>query len=370
MPRVTTCLALAALVAIALSTSRPAAADRYTVTDLGALPGMPYTSAWQQTINNDGVIAGYANSSADDLANTTFFGDSSFVWKNGTITPLPGLPGAIDTVAFSLNNSGQVVGRSTPLGQRNHAVVWDRGVISLLGELPGDNSSAALKNNDRGQAVGYSRKPLADGNDRHAVLWDKGTVSKLPPLPGAGTFDEALGINDKGQIVGWSGAASGLEHIALWDKHGVRDLGTLGGDWGEAFAINNKGQLVGFSANVSGSGDPFLWDNGVLSDLGVLPGDVGGVALSINNQGQVAGVSGVETVNGNLSNPFTSHGVLWVNGVLIDLQTKIPTGSGWTITVALGINDRGQIVAQGVINGNLRAVLLTPVHQDDDDSDD
>src|SRR5438067_8628029 len=111
MQRFAVRLALAALAALALIAARPAAADGYTITDLGTLPGLPYTSVWQQTINNGGLIAGYANASADDLANTTFFGDFGFLWKNGTLTPLPGLPNAIDTVPFSLNNKGQVVGR-------------------------------------------------------------------------------------------------------------------------------------------------------------------------------------------------------------------------------------------------------------------
>jgi len=359
MKRFTVRFALAAFAAFAISASRPTAADGYTVTDLGSLPGMPFTSAWQQTINNEGVIAGYANASADDIANSTFFGDSSFLWQNSTITPLPGLPGAIDTIAFSLNNKGQVVGRSTPAGEGSHAVLWDHGVIQSLPLLPGDVRGGALMINDRGQAVGFSRNPAL--GVRHAALWYKGTVSQLPPLPGGGAFDEGLGINEIGQIVGWSGPASGLEHIALWDKDGVHDLGTLGGDWGEAVAINNKGQIVGTSVTASNALEPFLWENGVLTDLGVLAGDEGGVALGINKQGQIVGVSGTSIVNGQQGNIYTSHAVLWENGLMIDLQTKIPTGFGWTITSANGINDFGQIVAQGVYNGILRAVLLTPI---------
>src|SRR5690349_2196374 len=137
-------LVVAFVAGLALAAARPAAADGYTITDLGALPGMPYTSAWQQTINQHGVIAAYANSSADDLANVTFFGDSAFLWQNGTITALPGLPGAIDTIPFSLNNRGQVVGRSTVPGVPNYPVLWDHGVIQALPELPGDDKGAAL----------------------------------------------------------------------------------------------------------------------------------------------------------------------------------------------------------------------------------
>ena len=356
---------VAGLATIALGSSRTAGADRYRIIDLGSLPGMPHSAVWQQTINNGGAVVAYANPVADDIASTAFFGDSAFIWKNGTSAPLPGLPGAIDTVPFSLNDEGQVVGRSTPLGGRNVAVVWDHEVVYALGQLPGDNSSAALQINNHGQAVGYSRKrPLRNGIDRRAVIWSRGTITQLPSLAPSGgpALDEALGINDHGQIVGFSGTVPGLEHIALWDKHGVHDLGTLGGDWGEAVAINDSGQISGLSLTASGDLEPFLWTNGVLTDLGVLAGDVGGAAEGMNNHGQVVGISGTSLVNGETTDIYKSHAVLWEHGAIINLQTQIPAGSGWTLTVAAGINDRGQIAAQGVHNGILRAVLLTPTH--------
>jgi probable HAF family extracellular repeat protein len=159
------------------------------------------------------LVACYANNIPNPNA---FDGDSSFLEKSGLITPLPGLPGATDTVAFSLNNDGQVVGRSTPSGEHNHAVLWDHGVIQQLGELPGDIRSAALKINDLGQAVGFSRKDTPTDNIRHAVFWYKGT-SPIQLLARR-NFDEGLGINEPGQIVGFSGPAPASEHPALWDK--------------------------------------------------------------------------------------------------------------------------------------------------------
>jgi probable HAF family extracellular repeat protein len=317
---------------------------------------------WQQSINNDGVVAAYANNTAN---RNVFAGDTSFLWKNGKITPLPGLLGATDTVAFSLNNEGQVVGRSI-LGVDNHAVLWDHGGIQRLGELAGDtgdNRSAALKINDRGQAVGYSRNSTA--GTRHAVLWYKGTIAhQLPALPNGGNLDQALGINEKGQIVGFSGPARGPEHPALWAEGAEGnpiDLGSLGGASGDAFAINNEGQVVGTSdTSVSGKRHPFFWEDGVMSDLGVLTGDLVGVAYSINERGQVVGSSG------SSSNPtdFTTHAFLWENGVMTDLQTRIPANSGWKLVVAGGINNRGQIDGYGIHNGNYRAFLLTPDHDE------
>ena len=118
--------------------------------------GKPYSGEWQQTINNAGVVAAYANSNADDLFYDSFVGDSPFLWYNGTITPLPELPFATDTIPLHINNNGQVVGRSTQPGVPNHPVLWDREVITVLPELPGDNKGGALTINGRGQAAGYS----------------------------------------------------------------------------------------------------------------------------------------------------------------------------------------------------------------------
>jgi probable extracellular repeat, HAF family len=362
MIRLVSRFALAVIAALALSTSRPASADGYKITDLGDLPGKPYASVWQQTISNGGVVAVYVNGDADTLANTIFFGDSTFLWHKGTILPLSGLPGAIDTVAFAVNERAQAVGRSTPDGERSHAVLWDHGVIYRFPELPGDDKSASLMINNSGQAVGYSRQAVANGNLQRAVVWDKGTVTRLGSLPSGEGFEESLGINSVGQIVGFAGPQPGLEHGVLWYKGAVTDLGTLGGPSSDAVAINEQGQIVGIADTAGGPANPFLWQNGVMIDLGTLPGDVGGLAEGINNKGQVAGISGTAIVNGEATNIYTSHAMLWENGTMVNLQTRIPANSGWTLTTAAGINDRGQIVCQGVYNGVLRAVLLTPVH--------
>ncbi len=49
------------------------------------------------------------------------------------------------------------------------------------------------------------------------------------------------------------------------------------------------------------------------------------------------------------------------NGALVDLNTLIPTNTGFTLTDALGINGSGQIVCDATnSSGFTHAVLLTP----------
>jgi probable HAF family extracellular repeat protein len=43
-----------------------------------------------------------------------------------------------------------------------------------------------------------------------------------------------------------------------------------------------------------------------------------------------------------------------------DLNKLIPTGSGWVLTEADGINASGQIIGMGTHSGQEHAFLLTP----------
>ena len=78
---------------------------------------------------------------------------------------------------------------------------------------------------------------------------------------------------------------------------------------------------------------------------------------TINNKGEVVGYS-IDGTNGNM------RAVLWQNNGPIDLNTFIPPGSPWYLQAASSINDAGQIVGWGTINGNIHAFLATPCDRD------
>jgi len=44
----------------------------------------------------------------------------------------------------------------------------------------------------------------------------------------------------------------------------------------------------------------------------------------------------------------------------VDLNTQIPAGSPWYLQFASSINDAGEIVDWGTINGEVHAFLATP----------
>ena len=56
-----------------------------------------------------------------------------------------------------------------------------------------------------------------------------------------------------------------------------------------------------------------------------------------------------------------SHAFRWTQvGGMIDLNTLLPSNSGWVLIEANDINDRGQITGFGLHNGLERAYRLNP----------
>ena len=53
--------------------------------------------------------------------------------------------------------------------------------------------------------------------------------------------------------------------------------------------------------------------------------------------------------------------VFFTRGMAFDLNALVPPGSGWTLSEALRINDKGQIIGVGQTQGQVRAFLLNPV---------
>jgi probable HAF family extracellular repeat protein len=335
------CCALVVLLGLAISTR--ASAQSYTVTDLGTLGG---ASSEALGINAFGQVAGDSYTAAEYLHAAT--------WNNLEIKDLDPLFGINNLgIAYAINDSGEAVGVITQ-GLKNHATLW-KGSGGSQDLSPNDFYAAASAINASGQIAGWLE--TAPNDPVCAAFWpNPNSVQTLPTL--GGTYTEALGINNAGQVVGQADVPGAVYafHAFLWSEAaGIRDLGTLGGSESRASAINNAGQIVGWSqVGKYSASRPFSWTkSGGMHNLGTL-GGFAAAAYAINDSGTVVGWS-------YLSDNYTVHAFAWTSGGgLQDLNNLIPSGSGWVLMYANSINASGQIVGNGTINNLYHAFLLTP----------
>jgi len=309
-------------------------APRYKLVDLGTFGGRasyvnpPWSLGAPHQMNRSGITVGSAATSVPSSFGCPFCN---------------GLDGQVFNVFHAFKGSG--------------------GVLKELGALPGElTNSVATSINAEGIVIGHSENGKIDSltgtRELRAVLWKNGKIRNL------GTFggNQSLvgDINDHGQIVGyalnttpdpfsWIGVFLGSSNSTqtrafLWENGHKRDLGTLGGADAVAGSVNERGEVAGLSytnsiANPT-TGLPtvaaFLWRQGKMIDLGNFGGTFTGVA-QLNNRGQVIGISNLP--GDEFNDPF-----FWEDGKLIDLYTSSVGGNPITV---YALNDQGQAVGGG-----------------------
>jgi len=191
----------------------------------------------------------------------------------------------------------------------------------------------ALGINGLGQIVGqFGTGNLPDVSyhgflvNKNDLLAGKQNFSTID-FPGAASTI-ARGINDGSQIVG--------QYLVGNVAHGFRLTGSVfstidfpGAADTTLFGINNAGQIVGVYTDASRIDHGFLFGGGVFTTID-FPGATSSEALGINELGQIVG---------QYSDGSTFHSFLLSGGVFTTID---PPGA--TISGASGINDLGQIV--------------------------
>jgi probable HAF family extracellular repeat protein len=335
------------------------ASSAYTITDLGTLGG---TESYAYDLNLAGTVVGWSSTITGTGHAVVWY--TTLISGNAVVTGTVDLgAGGNPSTAYGVSGNGRVVGAAV-----SRAFEWSAGVLTDLGTLPGGGSSTAADVNLAGIVVGSSvttdTAPYAPGN--HAFKWQGGTMTDLGTLPD-GMYSGASAINDNNTIVGSANTHVGSSwptHAVRWQVGAPEDLGVLPGQspthtFSSASDINSLGQIVGDSwSDPSGLyASPFYWSLGTMTDL--LTGQNRltfpyGNASGINNKGQVVGVAG--------STSWRTP-VMWHNGAMSLLQDLIPTGTGWLLKYASAINDSGQIVGYGTLNGQTHAFIMTPVQR-------
>jgi probable HAF family extracellular repeat protein len=341
-------------------------------TNLGLLPGGCFSLP--NSINSKGMIVGSGDIGVlDPVWGPEIRAD--FRYK-GRIIDL-GTFGGANSLANEINERGQIDGGAETLDPDPwdfggliglpsptawHAALWQARSKLDLGTLGGPDSFAFTLN-ENGQISGFSftnsvPSPVFGIPTTDPFLWQKGTgMIDLGTL--GGTFGFANGLNNRGQVVGFSDLADDLaNHAFIWERGVLSDIGTLGGDNSTANWINDAGQVAGISDLADGTHHAFIWENGNFTDLGTVGGDPCSNTEYINEKGQAIGTS--TNCHGTILHIF-----LWENGSIIDLSSQVLPGSGFVLLEPVVINEAGEIVANGILaNGDVHAVVLKPCSED------
>jgi probable HAF family extracellular repeat protein len=263
-----------------------------------------------------------------------------------TVTDV-GTLGGTYSLAYAINDSGLLAGGAATPSQTDFisqtAFLWYGGLPVNLGTLGGAAclgcSSEGASASATGSVAVISETAALDVNGEDfcgfathrqclAAVWKQGVLRALPTLPG-GNNSQVYQANSHGIMVGFS-------------ETGTADIGC---------AVPS--QLLRFEAVKWGRGDQPV-------PLVLLPGDTVSFGLSINENGQTVGASGLcsnVTLPPNAA-PHAPHAVLWeADGSPTDLGA--PTG-GAGDNVATGINNLGHVVENSVMaDGTIHAFQWT-----------
>jgi probable HAF family extracellular repeat protein len=332
------------LVSAAGAQSQP----RYTVIDLGALGGA-YSFAFG--INGSGEVAGGAATPAQ----TDFVSQTAFLWRkhsgivNLGVLDLPGSPACPDCNSVAA-------------------------AISALGDVAVGSEIAVPDPN------GQDFCQFGTHRSCRAAIWRNGAMTALQNLPG-GNNANVLWINRSGQASGFAEnevSDPGCSAVTpfqvrrfqpvVWSPDGRIDrvlspMTAKGDTVAFAMTINDRGQVVGVSGTCSTTGLPpaainnttaaraVLWEaNGSILDLGSL-GGASNIATSINNRGEVVGTS-QSPVDGAI------HAFRWTRRTGMVDYGAFPGAVATVPGCCHTINDAGDVVGFAVEpDGNMRALL-------------
>lgn len=335
----------------------------YTIEALDLLPGTD--EAQVNGMNATGTVVGgtKATGSAFDAAR----------WATGSTaaTDLASLIGQAASVATAVNGPGQFTLQAIAPGFSLYSAhFWNGTTLTNLGSIPGASLpsggpiSIAKGMNDSGQVVGYSVSSLVS---YHGFSWQGGAMVELAGPPGCSSW-EAYDVNSTGQIVGrgvngtcgfdgqglvWASASDSA--VVLNDVLAGAGLPPRAIGIRFAFSINDAGTVL-VQETVAGKPRCLLITANPVAvvELGVLssdPGNAGCIPGTVNNLGEAVAYEQA-AVSGN---PDTKTALLWSGNTLYDLETLLDATAqtAWDLETAVAINDSGTITGLGLFNGKL-----------------
>jgi uncharacterized membrane protein len=268
---------------------------------------------------------------------------------DGVIMTLGRLNGSDGSVGLALNNSAQVMGWSfTSHGNFvTHNFLYSGGKVTDQYPFGLANPLVAQSNviNSSGEVAGHT----TTDSTTLSVIYNGGTLTTLGTLPCV-TSSVAFGINDNGDVTG-SSLCCAFRH-----KNGaVQNIGQVGTSATEGRLINNNDRIAGTA--IKDHTPLFLYSNDVMTPITPISGTSTTPPMAINSSGVIVGDSTEKIAKVVKTIPFISFG----GSAAINLNTLLPTKSGWVLTTATGIDNHGHVSGVGSKNdGTAACYLMTP----------
>ncbi|HEX2723780.1 MAG TPA: hypothetical protein VHM24_12765 [Gemmatimonadaceae bacterium] len=282
--------------------------------------------------------------------------------------PLP--DGALGGAASAINNRGEIIGWYAFNGRPGmHAMLWSPANGFMDIHPPGmAGHSQAVAINEKGQILINVSSAEFEGS----VLWTPGGESVVIDYQPSRYGVVGRGLNDRGDVTGYridyAELVAPMDAITWSSRDGIRVLpssAAQGYSRAMAIDINNFGKAVGVDGWVEPGGVaqpvPTFWEENrrerVAAD--VEPGKCskapldpifdrilcGSWALAINDAGQIAGSIGMRAF---VSTPGEKTAFI---------DADFAEATGMEMTVAGGINNRGDVIGMAISGIRARAFV-------------
>jgi probable HAF family extracellular repeat protein len=262
-----------------------------------------------------------------------------------------------DAAGSAINGAAEVAGQLRGGGPSN-AFFWSPSTGGTVIDVTTGNTIWSFSINEHSVVLGTRRTGLSETN---VPLWGAyrwtagGGVQDLVPPDPSHDVVIAGGLNDAGMAVGHSRPVGAVltEVAVVWAPDGsAQSIGTLGGSFSQAFGLNNLGQVVGESQLAAGGVDAFVWtEAGGMQALG-LDGLGSARAVDINEQGEIVGL---------IFGSPNRRAFYWSEAAgYLDLHAAagITQPESW----APAINESGEIAITAVSGAVFSAYVWSPVH--------
>ena len=247
-------------------------------------------------------------------------------------------PGATTTVAWAINNKGDVAGVYILANGTRHGFLWSGGHISSI-DFPGAANTEVFGINDAGDLAGdyYKSSGITQG-----FVLSKGRFVAVN-IPGAATSALA-GINNHGAVIAAYNvvANDGLPRTAVIAGDVIRKYDYPGAVLTLGNSLNDIGDIVG-NYNIGGVTHGFVLSKGKTTAID-FPNATFTGTYGISNSGDLAGRY---TLNG------TTHGYVYSGGKFTTIDFP-----GATSTGVDAINSVGDVVGRYTLNGTVHAFVI------------